>query len=193
MDSDNLGRELAHTRQITCKAYRRRDGLWEIEGSICDEKAQEVAFRTRPPVPAGATIHLMSLTLLVDNDYTIRDAQAKTSTAPWPDCGGTDASYRQLTGLRIEAGFRQQVRKLLGGPLGCTHLNDLIGVLANTYIQASWPDRVKRQSALSKNPRQWSDKGTLAFVGQCHALRQGGETLRNEYPKLTEDASQRDK
>ncbi len=183
-------RELVHTRQITCKAYRRKDGLWEIEASVRDEKAQEVSFRSRPPVPAGGVMHLLSLTLVIDDDYTIRDANANTSIAPWPDCGGTDTSYRKLIGLRIGPGFMQQVRKQVGGHLGCTHLSDLIGELANTYMQATWPDRTARQWALAADPRQWPDQSTLSFIGKCHAWRSDSVTLRTEYPELLEGARQ---
>ena len=181
-------RELVHTREIICKAYRRKDGLWEVEAKVCDEKAQEVPFRSRPPVPAGGIMHLLSLTLVIDNEYTIQDARATTSIAPWPDCGGTDASYRQLIGLRIGPGFMQKVRQQVGGHLGCTHLSDLIGELANTYIQATWPDRTARQWTLAADPRQWPDQSTLSFIGKCHAWRAGSETLRNEYPELVEGA-----
>jgi len=182
-------RVLVHTRVITCKAYRRKDGLWEIEGKVCDEKAQSVPFRSRPPVQAGATMHLMSLKLVIDDDYTIQAAHAESDIVPWTDCGGVDASYGKLAGLRIGPGFNKRVRELLGGELGCTHLTDLLGELANTYVQASWPDRTARQWTLAANPRDWPDQTTLSFVGQCHAWRQGSETLRNEYPELVENAA----
>lgn len=186
MMADDDGRVHVQTRQITCKAYRRRNGLWEIEGKVCDEKNQDMPFRSRPPVKAGEVIHLLTLTLIIDNDYTIRDAQAMTTTAPWRECGETDAAYRRLIGLRIGPGFNQQVRQLLGGSLACAHLNDLIGEVANTYIQAAWPDRIARQWTLTSNPRDWPDRQTLAFIGQCHAWREGGAALREEYPELVE-------
>ncbi|MCX7171317.1 MAG: DUF2889 domain-containing protein [Proteobacteria bacterium] len=193
MMSEEAGRELVHTRVITCKAYRRQDGLWEIEGKVSDEKGQQMSFRSRPPVQPGENIHLMSLKLVIDNDYTIQAAQAESTIAPWPDCGGVDASYGKLAGLRIGPGFTKQVRQLLGGELGCAHLTDLLGELANIYVQASWPDRAARQWAVAADPRDWPDQTTLSFVGQCHAWRQDGETLRNEYPELVEGVPRPDR
>jgi len=184
MDFDDLGREQVHTRQIICKAFRRRDGWWEIEGSVNDEKAEDVVFRSRPTLRAGETMHLLSLKLVIDNDYTIHAADARTTTAPWPACGETDAAYRKLVGLRIGPGFSQQVREHLGGSLGCTHLTDLLGQLANTYMQASWPDRMRRLWTLDADPRRWPDLSALQFVGQCHAWREDGEALQLEYPEL---------
>jgi hypothetical protein len=129
-------------------------------------------------------MHRMALSVTIDSDFTIRDARAQISQAPWPVCGETAAAYRKLVGLRIGAGFIQQVRQILGGTLGCTHVTDLITQVANTYMQASFPDRLARQFAISRDPRQWPDKSTLAFVDQCHAWRQDGEALLREYPEL---------
>lgn len=186
IEFDDHGREHVHTRHIVCKGYRRRDGWWEIEGSVNDQKGEIVAFRSKPALPAGGTMHELSLKLVIDNDYTIHAAQARTTTAPWADCGETDPAYQKLVGLRIGPGFSQQVRERLGGPLGCTHLNDLLGQLANTYMQSSWPDRMKRMWKLDADPRNWPDLTALQFVGQCHAWRESGETLGQEYPELSD-------
>ncbi|MCX7150316.1 MAG: DUF2889 domain-containing protein [Rhodocyclales bacterium] len=180
-DSD---RELVHTRQITCRAFRLKNGFLEIEATLADEKDQEVKFRSRPSVPVGEFMHRMSLSLTIDSDYVIQDVKADTLTAPWAMCGGTDGAYRRLIGLRIGAGFSQQVRELLGGIQGCTHVTELVAQAANTYMQASWPDRIARQMAVDQDPRRWPDKSTLTFVNKCHAWRQGGDTLLQEYPEL---------
>lgn len=180
----DLDRELVHTRQITCRAFRLKNGFLEIEAMLNDEKGQEVKFRSRPSVLAGEFMHRMSLSVTIDNDYVIRDVRVVTLQAPWPMCGGTDADYARLIGLRVGPGFSQKVRELLGGVKGCTHVTELVAQAANTYMQASWPDRIARQVAVDQDPRQWPDKSTLAFVDHCHAWRRDGETLVQEYPEL---------
>lgn len=182
--SNENERRLVHTRQITCRAFRTGEGLFEIEAELSDEKGQQVDFRSRAPVPPGQFMHRMGVTLTIDDDYTIRDVRAATLTAPWAMCGGTDAAYRKLIGLRIGPGFSQKMKELLGGVQGCTHLSELVAQAANTYMQASWPDRIARQMAVSEDPRGWPDKSTLGFVNHCHAWRQDGETLVQEYPEL---------
>ncbi len=177
-------RELVHTRQITCRAFRLKNGWLEIEATLTDEKGQEVPFRSRPPVLPGAHMHSMSLLLTVDADFLIRDVRAATLTAPWALCGGTDAAYRKLIGLRIGPGFSQQMKKLVGDVEGCTHVTELVAQAANTYMQASWPDRIARQLAVADDPRQWPDQSAVGFVNHCHAWRQDGETLAQEYPEL---------
>jgi len=177
-------RELIHTRQISCRAFRLKNGWLEIEATLSDVKGQEVAFRSRPAVPPGAHMHSMSLQLTIDAEYLIQDVRASTLTAPWAMCGGTDAAYRKLIGLRIGPGFTRQMKKLLGGVEGCTHVTELVAQAANTYMQASWPDRIARQMVVAGDPRQWPDQSTLSFVNHCHAWRQDGETLAQEYPEL---------
>ncbi len=177
-------RKLVHTRQIICRAFHRKDGLLDIEATLSDQKGQEVAFRSRPSVKVDEFMHRMSVTLTIDGDYTIHDVKAATGQAPWAMCGGTDDAYRGLIGLRIGPGFTQKMKQLLGGVQGCTHVTELVAQAANTYMQASWPDRIARQMEVSADPRGWPDKSTLGFVNHCHAWRADGETLAQEYPEL---------
>ena len=184
----DIKKELVHTRQITCNGYRRGDGLWEIEAIVADTKGQSsVPFNSRPDVQPGETIHHFSLRVVIDDDYQIRDVVPATLAAPWPVCSEIANDYRKLIGLRIGPGFTRAVRDLLGGPLGCTHLTDLLGQVGNTYMQASWPDRVARQRLTGDDPRQWPDTRTLSFVGGCYAWRKDGEAVAAEYPQLACD------
>jgi hypothetical protein len=180
-------RQLAHTRQIVCQAYRRRDGCWEIEATVRDEKAEAVPFRSRPTVGPGELMHHMRLVFLIDGEAMVRDVRAETLTAPWPACGGTDEAYRRLIGLSIGPGLLAGVRSRVGGEQGCTHLTDLITQVGNTYMQASWPERVAAQMAIDPDPRRWPDRRVVAFIGTCHAWRHGGETVRQEYPELADE------
>ena len=187
LDEQDEDKEWVHTRQITCRGYRRKDGLWQIEASVADEKGQSVPFRSRPEVSAGELIHHLSLRVLIDDDYQIRDVAANTLAAPWPECTDVAADYRKLIGLRIGPGFTRAVREILGGTLGCTHLTDLLGQVANTYMQASFPDRLARQTRIGEDPRQWPDTRTLSFVDGCYAWRKSGPVLASEYPQLAGD------
>jgi GNAT superfamily N-acetyltransferase len=166
-------RQWVHTRQIICRGYRRGDGLWQIEASVADEKGQPVPFRSRPEVSAGELIHHLSLDVVIDDDYQIRDIAAKTLAAPWPACTDVAADYRKLIGLRIGPGFNRAVREVLGGSLGCTHLSDLLGQVANTYMQASFPDRLARQhghAGMTAGDTRMSER-QIAGIGASDAHR----------------------
>ena len=129
----------------------------------------------------------MTIAFLIDDDFTIRDVAARMAEAPWPDCPQAIAPYRRLVGLRIGSGFRRQVIERVGGEQGGTHLTDLITQVGNTYAQASWPDRSARQFAVEPDPSRWTDRSTVAFVGNCRAWRRGGNTVRREYPELADE------
>ena len=93
--------ELVHTRQITCRAFRLKNGWLEIEATLAYVKGQQVTFRSRPPVQPREHMHSMSLLLTID------------------------VAYRKLIGLRIGPGFSRQMKKLVGGVEGCTHVTDI--------------------------------------------------------------------
>ena len=179
-------RALTHTRQITCHAYRRQDGLWEIEATVVDQKSEDVPFRSREPVHAGEFMHHMGINFLIDDNFTILDVEAAMQVTPWSACPGATDAYRRLIGLQIGAGFGRQIRERIGSERGCVHLTDLITQVANTYTQASWPDRVARQIAVDPDPRRWPDARAVAFVGECLAWKRDGDTLRREYPELAQ-------
>jgi hypothetical protein len=179
-------KELVHTRQIICHGYRRKDGLWQIEASVSDKKGQAVSFNSRPDVLPGELIHHLSLCVVIDDDYQIRDVEAKTMAAPWPACSEIATAYRKLIGLRIGPGFSRAVREILGGIQGCTHLNDLLVQIGNTYMQTTWPDHVARQG-LEGDTQQLPDQRTQAIVDGCYAWRKDGAALKSEYPQLVAD------
>ena len=180
--------EWVRMRQIACRGYRRKDGMWQIEASVADEKGQAVCFRSRAPVNPGELIHHMTLCVVIDDDYQIHDIEARLLQAPWKVCAETAGVYRKLIGLRIGPGFAREVRERVGGIAGCTHLTDLLGQVGNTYMQASFPDRQARQQRSNADPRLWPDERTLAFVDGCHAWRRDGAVLAGEYPELAQPA-----
>ena len=179
-------RELTHTRQITCRAFRRKDGLWEIEATVVDEKGEDVPFRSREPVRAGEFMHHMGINFLIDENFTILDVRAAIQATPWTGCGEAVDAYRRLIGLQIGPGFGRLIRERIGSEHGCAHLTDLITQVGNTYTQASWPGRVARQVAIDPDPRRWPDSRALAFVGECRVWKRDGDTLRQEYPELAQ-------
>lgn len=70
----------------------------------------------------------------------------------------------------------REVRERVGGVQGCT-TTDLLVQVGNTYTQAIWPTLIACQfAAESADPREWTDRRAVGFVGGCAAWRQGGNT-----------------
>lgn len=167
-------RKAMHTRQIRCTGYEREDGLWEVEGELTDVRAWSSQSRSGGfPRAAGEPLHRMSLRLVLDDSFTILAAQAQTQASPYADCADISASYAQLVGMRIEAGFNQAVKKMYRGALGCTHITDLIGPVATTALQTMRPVLLRRREERG-DP---APDAALApqLLDTCWGLRSGGQ------------------
>jgi hypothetical protein len=133
--SPPVGRQHLHTRRVTCRGFFREDGLWDIEGSITDEKSYEHGNEWRGPLKPGDFIHDMSIRLTLDNKFAIVDVEAVTDKSPYRICGDVAPDFKKLIGLRIGAGFHREARARLGGVHGCTHIVELLGPVATTAFQ----------------------------------------------------------
>lgn len=164
-----MTREPIHLRRIDCQAYRRDDGLFDIVGTLTDVRPVAVSLPERE-VPADEPIHRMVLTLTVDAARTIREAVAVTELSPYRECREAPARYGQLAGLRIGPGFNDKVRRLFRGVAGCTHLTEMLPVMASAVYQATWSD----SDAL---------RDDQSSIGGCHALRQDGPVVMRVFPR----------
>lgn len=170
-----------HRRSIECVAYRRDDGLFDLELVLKDVKA----FESRSPervVAAGEPVHQMRLRVTIDADYLIRDVRAEVLNSPFRLCAVVEARYGLLIGQRIGPGFNRFVREVLGGVQGCTHLTELLPVFATTAFQAllSAPaGDAEAGGVAGYTPRPGVG---ISPIGGCHALSPGGEVVRRHFP-----------
>jgi hypothetical protein len=178
-------RELIHTRTITCRGYRRRDGLWDVEGHLTDVKAYSFDNRFRD-VAAGEPVHDMWLRLTVDDRLHIHAVAAATDQSPYPDCPAITANFQRLAGLAIRPGFNRKVKELLGGIAGCTHLVELIGPVATTAYQTVYPYREQQRQEQggpgdAERPRHGRKPHLLE---SCHAFRSDGAVVKMYWPEF---------
>jgi hypothetical protein len=179
-------REPIHTRTIECRGFRREDGLWDIEGHLTDTKAYAFSNHFRGAVAPGEPVHDMWLRITVDDRLVIHAVEAVTEASPYPVCPAIAPNFQRLKGLRIHAGFHKQVRELLGGTEGCTHLVDLLGPLATTAYQTVVPYRMQqheeRLAREGRAPERATRKPNL--VDSCHAFASDGEVVRRYWPEF---------
>ena len=174
-------RRRIHLRRISCEGFIRDDGLIEIEGLLIDTKPDAVQLVSKQ-VPAGEPIHQMRVRLTIDHERRIVDAQAFSEHNPYPDCVEVEAGYRRLIGLRIEPGFTMQVKRLLRGTQGCTHLTELVPVMATTAFQVLWAE-----SDFEGVDAEGSGRRTSP-LGGCHALRLDGQIVRTYFSRHLKEA-----
>lgn len=134
--SSPLPREPIHTRRIVCDAYRRQDGLIDVEGHITDIRPFPYYSHWDHSVVDGAPIHEMRMRLTIDGDKRIEAVEVSFDNIPFPHCAGATDHYQRLVGLTIGAGMGRQIAEKVGGVEGCTHVTGMISILATTLFQA---------------------------------------------------------
>jgi DUF2889 family protein len=188
--SPPVGRQLLHTRRVTCQGFFREDGLWDIEGRITDEKSYEHANEWRGALKPGDFVHDMSIRLTLDHKFTIVDVEAVTDKSPYRICGDVAPDFKKLIGLRIGGGFHREVRARLGGVHGCTHIVELLGPVATTAFQTVSSGKARE---LDRAHRAKNDPAPKAeappkprrkpyVIDTCHAWAADGPVVKRWAP-----------
>ncbi len=164
-------RQPLHHRNISVRGYKRDDGGFDIEGHLHDTKDVDFNLASGQRA-AGEPIHSMWLRITVDRTLTIVDAEAVTDAMPYAgQCNQITPDYKKLIGLAIRPGFSSHVKKLFGGTRGCTHLTDLVGIVATTAFQT-----VAGQALQAAGNRPFQ-------LDRCHALAVTAPAVARFYPQ----------
>ena len=175
--SPATAREHQHTRAITCKGYKRKDGLWDIEAHMTDIKTFSFENRDRGGIQAGEPVHEMWVRITLDLDFVIHDLEAVTDLSPFRVCKEATAGMKRLIGLQIGPGWRRRVHDLVGRTAGCTHLVELLGPLATTAYQTMhW--------ALEERAESKPERDKPAIIDTCHALASDSPIVKLEWPQF---------
>jgi Protein of unknown function (DUF2889) len=166
-----------HTRNIRCRGFRRHDGLWDIEGVLEDTKTYSFDNQDRGGIASGEPIHAMQIRLTLDDNLTIKAAEAATDAGPFHICGTIVPVFAALVGERIGPGWRKTVLATMGGVRGCRHLTDLLlGPVTTTAMQTIAAARTERQSR--------NAGGRPALLDSCHAFASDGPIVQRQWPDL---------
>lgn len=171
--SQPVPREEMHARRISCRGFRREDGLWDIEAELLDEKTHPMPNVERGHIPAGATIHGMKIRVTIDRAALIHEAEVAMDDVPFTVCGAVAPDFKALKGLTIGPGFLRAVRERFGGTKGCTHVVDLLRPLA----VVAW------QTLLPFSLEDGEEIASRAF-DTCHALAVDGPMVARHWPEF---------
>ena len=170
-------REQLHTRNITCQAFRRDDGLYDIEGEMRDRKHYAFPNDLRGTVDALEPYHHMQVRLTVNSALTVVDAEAKTLAGPFRVCPEAAINVKGMVGLTIGPGWRRACQKAIGGPAGCTHITELMGPMATTALQTIFGEEARQKRAgMSDVDKQ--NRPTSSLRNSCLAFADGGDVAR---------------
>ena len=82
-----------------------------------------------------------------------------------------------MIGLQIKTGFTQNVKNLIGGKVGCTHLVEMMRSIATTAFQALYPDRDKLNlnSTESNRPK---------LLNSCYSWSESSRMIQEKFPNF---------
>lgn len=142
---------------------------------MTDVKTYSFPNKDRGEIKAGEPVHEMWLRLTLDDELLIHAAEAATDYGPYNVCPAITGRFAQLKGIRIGPGWTRDVRKVVGGTLGCTHLVELLKPIATTAIQTmvAAKSRDAEPEKVERKPR---------FINTCHALASDSYVVKDFWP-----------
>ncbi len=185
-------RDAIHTRRYEFNGFRRKDGLWDIEGHMTDTKTYGFENDFRGTIEPGEPIHDMWIRLTLDDEFKIHDIEAVTDQGPYAVCPAIAPNFKRVIGLTVGAGWRRKVREAVGGVEGCTHLTEMLGAMATAAFQTIYPVLVRERRELTKaqgksenEGEDWDGKGAShrpVLLDSCHAFRADGPLAKAYWP-----------
>ena len=173
-------RQLLHRRIVQCSGYRREDGLWEIEGRMVDTKTYPFPNEDRGGViHAGEPLHDLRIRLTVDDQFWIREVEARTDASPFGLCPAIVDRYQRLVGVRIGSGWSLKIKELFNGVQGCTHMTELLGPVATTLFQTIYGQRYDEEDA-----KPAAERAPPPVLNTCHALASHGPVVKKRWPRF---------
>jgi hypothetical protein len=176
--SNAIKRKPLHTRKLTLQGYIRDDGLLEIEGHLVDTKPFDIPNKDRGgQILAGKSLHEMRISLTLDMNLVIIDANATTDWAPYNYCQGATGSFTDLIGEKVGPGWNNRVRLILGSRKGCTHITEMLGQMATTAFQTL--NSLPPPKAPTNNKQE-----KPIILDTCYALATDGPVVEREWPEF---------
>ena len=175
-DHAGLTKEEIHFRRVDMRAFRRSDGLYEVEGRVTDRKPFDfIPGGDGEVVTATNPIHDMGLRIVYDGDLMVHDISTFMDATPYPACIGGGLALRAMIGVRIGGGWGKEVRNRLAGAHSCTHLMELLIPMATAAIQSLSPMR-------NTMPDRLDDTGRPVKIDSCYGYAETTEVVRRRWP-----------
>jgi hypothetical protein len=178
MQDTQVTRQELHHRRIDMRAWRRSDGLFEVESRLTDQKSADfLRPRTDKFVPAGQSLHDMGIRLVFDEDLTVTAVSTFTDAAPVDDCWDGGHALQAMVGVKMSSGWGKEVRERLSGARSCTHLRELLMPMATTAYQAIAGLRMNRPEPLDAS-------GRPKKIDSCYAYGEERELVLRFWPEF---------
>jgi hypothetical protein len=188
--SPPAARDQLHRRLIDMHGYQRADGLFDIEAHLVDTKTYPFENQDRGSIAPGEPLHGMWVRMTVGEDMVIRACEAASDFTPYRICPEVTPNFARLAGVSIGPGFNRAVKERVGGPLGCTHLREVLAQMATVAFQTIGPmrwrkARAEREAAIARGEKPPPAARVLP-LNSCYAYAEGSEVVRREQAQAEE-------
>lgn len=131
----NAKGEKLHTRNVEVTIYDCAGQGIIVEGFLKDTRTHDTPVIPRETYLNGV-VHHMGIRLLVNSsNLLIEDVDVDLIALPREFCREAIECLVPIKGLTITRGFMAKVKIIAGGNKGCTHLIELLQVMAQTTVQ----------------------------------------------------------
>lgn len=171
-------REHIHTRTIEINAFRRDDGLMDVEGRIVDVKpfAHQMMDSARE---AGEPVHDLSIRITLDDELTVKDAVASMDQGAHSMCPGAEPNFVNIIGLQIGPGWNKKIKAAMSPGKGCTHIIEMLAQMASGAMQAKWSRRPGEKIETPPASERRMDTGML---NSCYPYRESSPLVKEFFP-----------
>ena len=165
-----------HQRSYETEAFDEGDGRMRVRGRLTDNKPQGLCLADGKDL----VIHDMCIDLLVDpQTFTIVAVENEMMVRAYSNCEAILPNYQALVGVSITRGYSSRVKKLFGGPNGCSHMSALLQAMGPVAVQATWSFLSLHESLESRLNRsddpEERERKLRMMVNSCHVWQEEGE------------------
>ncbi len=166
-----------HTRDIKLATYPHTESRMVIHGILKDKRYIKVFDFTGDVLEPGI-IHHMDVKMMISSDpLIIEDVQADMLHVPMLQCKTCLDNVKKLKGLEIKSGFTRLVRNITGGKTGCTHLCNLIIVMAQEVVHGWLTYKRKEKFPIPKDIDSFAGKNFL--IDSCSMWTEDGPKMKS--------------
>jgi len=165
-----------HERKIEIRTYPAGPQQIIVEGWLKDDRRVGGFHWDGRPRPPGV-VHRLGIRLLVGGwPLTIQEAEAEMVEIPHELCRTLEESLKKTIGLTIASGFTDQVRRLLGGLEGCSHLTHLLLAMAPAILHGYWTQHSRKPRPVPKSMDEV--QGLSILVNSCQLWKENGPLIQ---------------
>ncbi len=166
-----------HTRDITLATHPHTDSSIIVHGILKDQRRIRIFDVTGSPMEPGIIHHMEIFLLIVSGPLRIEDAEADMIHVPMPECRTTLDTVEKLKGLEIRTGFSKNIRRIMGGKAGCTHLSQLVLAMGQEIVHGWLTQKRKAYSPAPKDFDTFDEKHFL--IDSCRMWTKNGPKMKN--------------